>query len=227
MIESMLLSAALCGGVPYTPVAMDRPIATTPAYPVGMADDVRRPGFNGRLYVTRPILGVLQGDFARTVPRPELDAYGAYLTPCESVPARVGLLTISISPWHAWNEQGHRGLERARQVWLAENNYTGGVQTHVNDYFLWRELSQPTEPGHVSTPEPAAVIELAPDAPRGRSRMRVDAAPGCGSAAAAILLQQGHVRISWPHAAPGIIVARSEHHGGVKTPPVRVTARLP
>jgi hypothetical protein len=230
MLESVLMSVAVCGAAPYSPPMASegaRPIASAPAYPAGMADDVRRPGYNGRLYVTRPILGALQDDFQHTQPRPELDQYGAYLTPCASVPARAGHLVVSVSPWHQWERPGHTRYEHARQFWLEENNYTGGVRTHVNDYYLWRDILQPREPGHVAAPaqlEPAAIIELSPDAPRHRNRLRVDADT---SAAAAILREQGLMRISWPHAAPRSAMAGTEG-GFIQSPgprPVVITAK--
>jgi hypothetical protein len=218
MFEHLVLSAAVCGGAPYNPGNYERPIASLPAYPYNMADDVHRPGFNGRLYVTRPIIGDLRGHYAYAQPTPGPEYYGAYLSPCESVPVRVGLLTISVSPWAQWTQQGHDDIEYARQFWLKEHGYTGGVRTFVNDLHLFEAVEATASEPRVeksSNPEPAAIIELAPDAPRQKRRMRVDAAPARDhSAAAAILRRQGPMHISWPANAPGQAVARTEASGG-------------
>src|SRR5258705_438844 len=62
----MLLSLMLVAGASQMAVVHvnsrepRRPIATMAPYPAGMADDVRRPGFNGRLWVGRPIIGSMQ-----------------------------------------------------------------------------------------------------------------------------------------------------------------------
>jgi hypothetical protein len=219
MLGYALVSAATLVGAPYTPSNAARPIDSLPDYPPGMADDVRRPGFNGRLWVTRPILGALSGPYAEADYAPGREAYGAYLDTGSSVPARVGLLTIHISPWAAWTPQGHRDLEHARSFWLQENGYTGGVRTHVNDYYLFRELyerqtSAPREVSKPEKPEPAAIIELSPDAPRHKNRLRVNATPRSNTAAAAILQEQGAMRISWPHNAPAAAVAITGAHAG-------------
>ncbi len=217
MLASALIVASFCGGAPYTPGNYDRPIASRPDYPAGMADDVRRPGFNGRLHVTRPIMGALQGPWAEAQPAPGPDHYGAYLNPCDAVPARVGLLVISISPWAEWTEQGHKGLEEARQFWLSENGYTGGVRTFVNDYYLFSELRNPAPAPQADSgkgqPEPAAIIELAPDAPRHKSRLRVEARPTPDMTAAASVLREQRARISWPHNTPSAFVARTAAAG--------------
>jgi hypothetical protein len=199
MLGPVIMSAVLCGGAPYAPSVCSRPIASLPAYPEGMADDVRRPGFNGRLHVTRPIMGSLHGPGAESFPAPGPDAYGAYLDTCPTVPARVGHLVIGISPWAQWAEQGHKDLEHARQFWLRENGYTGGVRTFVNDYYLFSELREPAPAARgVSKPEPAAIIELAPEAPRNRHRLRVQL-PGDGPS-----------RISWPSAQPAAVAVSAE-----------------
>ncbi len=215
MLGPVLLSAAVCGGTPYTPTNYDRPVASLPAYPYSVADDVRRPGFNGRLHVTRPIIGGLPGHYPQAHHEPGPEAYGAYLNQCEAVPVRIGLLTISVSPWAAWHEQGHDDIEYARQFWLKENGYTGGVRTFVNDVYLFEAVEQLRDEPRAAKPEPAAIIELAPDAPRHKRRLRVDATPARGAtAAAAILRQEGVMRISWPDAAPADAVARTMANGG-------------
>jgi hypothetical protein len=184
--------------VHYSPAHDSRPIATLPAYPYNAADDVRRPGFNGRLFVTRPVIGgVHTGHTAYPPPGPEY--YGAHGEECQTVPVRVGHLVIGVSPWVAWNRPGHQHIEHARQLWLRESGYTGGVRTFVNDLHFVRE--EPVVSGEPRTmPEPAAIIELSPDAPRHRTRLRVQI--------------DGPARVSWPHNAPIAAVARTDASGG-------------
>jgi len=64
-------------------------------------------------------------------------------------------------------------LESARQQWLKDNNFTGGVRTFVNDSSLMKSAAQPNSQATVFPPEPSAVIELSPDTPRFKSKMRV------------------------------------------------------
>jgi hypothetical protein len=94
--------------------------------------------------------------------------------------------TVEFSPWtpvatqknsHASDaysraqEKMSRRAEEARQDWLKDNGYIGGVRTFVNDAELY-----PAAPEAKKTqlPEPRGVIELAPDAPRFKSRMHVN-----------------------------------------------------
>jgi len=62
-------------------------------------------------------------------------------------------------------------LESARQQWLKDNNFTGGVRTFVNDAALFT----PARAGAQITPR--ATMELAPDMPRVRSKIQVRSSP--------------------------------------------------
>lgn len=189
-----------------------RPIATRAPYPANMADDVRRPGFNGRLWVSRPILGsIQQGPYPAASGSPGAEAYGAYGQEDATVYARIGHLVVGISPWEQIDEQGLQRYEAARNFWLREQGFTGGVRTMINDARVWKAEDAPHAEHHAeapaSTPLPRATITLPAELPRQRRRFRVDAAPS--------LPGGGPARISWPAGAPADAVARTEARGGV------------
>jgi hypothetical protein len=97
----------------------------------------------------------------------------------------------NVSPYSNPFSNAHRKLaskvEAARQQWLKDNNFVGGVRTFMNDAVTAPALlsASPAEDIHEGAqspnishgPKPRAVIELAPDAPRLRSKMRVQASP--------------------------------------------------
>src|SRR5438874_5197288 len=113
-----------------------RPIATAAPYPAGLADDVRRPGFNGRMWVSRPLLGARQeGPYAVDEGSPGSEAYGAFDHAAATVYARVGHILVGVSPWQSINQGGLKRLEAARNFWLKEQGYTGGVRTMINDAY--------------------------------------------------------------------------------------------
>jgi hypothetical protein len=196
---SMLVIAATLGAADglgagstglYSPARDPRPIAGVPAAQV-----------NGRLFVSRPIIGPQPGPSVVHTGVPGAEYYGAVNASDARVPARVGHLVVTISPWEGIEQPGLRRFEEARQFWLHENNYTGGVRTFINDLHLW----EPPRRGHVDgagvetirgVPEPRATIQLNPDAPRQRRPLRVDRG-------------EQPARISWPHVAPVQIVDRS------------------
>ncbi len=188
--------------------AMDRPIATIAPYPSGMADDVHRPGFNGRLWVSRPVLGGRRGPYPYGWASPGPEAYGAFDQQSAVVYARVGHHVISISPWVQIHQDGLQGLEEARNFWLKEHGYTGGVRTFVNDLYMPQRLSaaESTDPveAPAGLPTPRAVFELPADMPRMRSRIRVEAA----GAPAVLARSDEPMRISWPHAAASDLVEK-------------------
>jgi hypothetical protein len=77
-------------------------------------------------------------------------------------------------PYSRGQEKLARRAEEARQQWLADNGYTGGVRTFVNDAELY---PLPPEAKKSALPEPRGVIQLAPDVPAFKSRMHVQGAP--------------------------------------------------
>src|SRR4029434_6191800 len=111
-VKDMLLSlvcvvgAAQLGTVHYMNGESNppRPIATMAAYPPGMADDVRRPGFNGRLWVSRPIMGSMQqGPYPTDWGSPGPEAYGAFDNQDAEVWVRVNHQVVGISAWQRLN----------------------------------------------------------------------------------------------------------------------------
>lgn len=133
---------------------------------------------NGRLWVGRPIIGNVESVHAHSHENPGAAAYGA-VDDGQRVYALIGDLAIGISPWQRWENESYPRFEAARDQWLAENGYTGGVRTFVNDANYVRTIDAD---GDWSQPRmqrreirPRGVIELPADMPRYRSRMRVDA----------------------------------------------------
>ena len=186
----------------------NRPIATRAPYPVGMADDVRRPGFNGRIWVSRPIMGSMQqGPYPVGWGSPGPEAYGAFDNQDAEVYARVGHQVAGISPWESINTDGLKRLEAARNFWLQEQGYTGGVRTFVNDIYLWKQVeAEPQEEHAAAQPlTPRATITLPADMPHQRRRIRVDA----GHVQPMVCPGVGPARVSWPMTAPADAVART------------------
>jgi hypothetical protein len=189
----------------------DRPIATVAPYPANMADDAHRPGFNGRLWRSRPVT-VAHGPYAVESGNPGAEYYGAFGEEDQLVFAKVGLLTIGISPWDRVEPRGLRELENARQFWLKERGYTGGVRTFVNDAYTVPANTvaivgedAPAAARPKGLPEPRGVIELAPDVPRRGNRIRV---LGPTESVRPTAIVEG--RMSWPHNAPMEVVERAE-----------------
>lgn len=194
-------------------------------YPVAMVDDVHRPGFNGRLYVRRPVIGGVNA-WAVASGNPGADYYGASGADGITVglcyePIRPfdGAGYGVISPWDVVNDRAYRRnpytnaysrardkaadrLEAARQDWLRDNGYTGGVRTHVNDAALLG-LMNDTDGREASLPTPRATIRLPEDAPRLKRNMRVE----------------GPARISLPPSAPAELARRLDRTDGVINPP--------
>lgn len=205
MLGSILVAAAAASlgqCVEYGRVTeSDRPIATVAPYPQNMADDVRRPGFNGRLWVGRAIVGPGNGPYAC----PETEAYGAYGDEDALVYVRVGLITIGITPWERVRPENLRQLRRAQDFWLAERGYTGGVRTHVNDLYARQHHASaglaaaeaPARLERTGLPEPRGVIELSPETPRVKSRIRVEAEQRRGPEAI-VVLSHDPIRVSAP-----------------------------
>ncbi len=216
MLLSLVIvaGAAQLGVVPHMQRQLPgRPLATDALYPAGMADDVRRPGFNGRVWVSRPIIGSMQqGPYPAGGDSPGPEAYGAYDNQDAEVWAQVGLQTVGLNPWESIDAEGLKRLEHARNFWLQERGYTGGVRTFVNDLYLWKQAGPEPEQEHASAvPTPRATITLPADMPRQRRRIRVDA----GSALSPVVPGAGPARVSWPLNAPGDAVARTSGNGGL------------
>lgn len=215
----------------------DRPIATRAPYPASMVDDVNRPGFNGRMFVTRPVMGGMQGPWAVAEGEPGASYYGAFDQQDAMLFARVGHTTIGISPWERLDKDGLRHIERARTFWLRERGYTGGVRTFVNDAVIWRKPEPPAatpaggaphadagetpkKPLDPSKIQPRATIQVPADMPRAKHRIRVQ------SVDPAVMTAEAPVRVSLPPGAPAALVARAAAFESAAAPEaVRVAAR--
>jgi hypothetical protein len=161
---------------------LGRPIATPAPYPAAMADDVQRPGFNGRVWVSRPVIGGQQGPYASGCSC-QAERYGAYGNENATVYVRVGGQVIGINAFEPITKNGLRRLEEARNFWLRENGYVGGVRTFVNDAYVKvaepiaraSDSPAPARAGVSTKIEPRATIQLPADMPRRSNRLRVDA----------------------------------------------------
>lgn len=192
---------------------LGRPIATSANYPAGMADDVHRPGFNGRLWISRPIIGGMQGPYA-TEESLLAERYGGYGHDDAVVYARVGSLAVGISAFESIPQNGLRRFEQARNFWLQEEGYVGGVRTFVNDAYVWRKADGEPRVESKGAVEPLATIKVPDDMPRRKSnRLRVDATRS--GAEAIVRLGEGDARISWPESAPSDAVARTAATGHI------------
>lgn len=165
-----------------------RRLATIAPYPAGRADDVRRPGFNGRLWIGESNIGPVNTSWPLGWGDPGPAAYGGLDEEFTTVYARIGHLVTGISPWLAIREPGLADFELARNQWLKEEGFIGGVRTFVNDAYLdrWSAHAAPTvapadlltsalDTGRAGfkTPEPRATITIPDDAVRMKSRQRV------------------------------------------------------
>lgn len=181
-----------------------RVLATMPPYPAGRADSVHRPGFNGKLWISRPMIGGAADNTLLGWPAEGPAAYGAAEDDGQVVWAVANGHIRGFSPWirQASVELGRSSnkLEHARNVWLAEHGYTGGVRTFINDAYMPREEVASNTPAPSRSLEPAAVIERPVDMPKFKTRMEVRALPGGAPLHA--------FRVSWPLGTPVGVLAR-------------------
>lgn len=196
----------------YYPMNLGAPgqLATHPPYPYGRADDVRRPGFNGRLWIGRPVIGGVDTGYPYGWADPGPEAYGAAEDDASQAFVRIGSTAVALSPWEAVRGTGLKNLESGRQAWLAERGYTGGVRTFVNDLYLYAPAG--TGEGERSASaegkspageiQPRATIHVPLDQPRFKARMQVRSNHASGAAAIALLGDGAPLNISWPQTAP-------------------------
>jgi len=181
-------------------------LATRPPYPQGRADDVRRPGFNGRLWIGRPVIGGVDTGYPNAWADSGLGEYGADQHDDATVYVRIGNTAAGISPWDAVHGHGLKALESGRQRWLEERGFTGGVRTFVNDLYLYApqgaEGHQSASAAPSTEVQPRATIHTAPDQPRFKARMQVNSGRAPGAAAIALLGDRAPLTISWPQSAP-------------------------
>ncbi len=194
----------------------DRLLATPRAYPANAVDDAHRPGFNGREYVTRHIIGPGHGPYRTAEKHPGESHYGGWGDGEAIGYARIGSQVVAFDPFQEHEFGRNTRMERTRQRWLKEHGYTGGVRTFTNDLDRLgkRVAEQATE-----LPEPRGIFTIPADMPRGRSRQEVRADDrrdhkAVSNAVAIVKFAREPVRISWPHQAPAATVARTDATGG-------------
>lgn len=170
-----------------------RRLATIASYPSGRADDVRRPGFNGKLWIGESHVGPKNTHWPLGWGDPGPTAYGALDEQFSRVYARIGHVVVGISPWIELPRQELGRFESARQEWLKERGYVGGVRTFVNDAHLGSWLGEqpsataapvddelitmntPSEVGERRTIMPRATIQKPDDVVKIKGRQRVNA----------------------------------------------------
>jgi hypothetical protein len=202
MIVAILAAAAAVSGMPdtcdrpspnYTPMSVHVSSVNNPTYSFPGVDN--KAVINGRIYKGRAIIGQHELG-AKTAAADAAISYGALGDEGLRVHARVEGVTrihpvavVEFSPWTPVAEQqaspysdpysrAHQKMakraEAARQQWLKDNNYVGGVRTHVNDAVLH---NLPAAQPQTAMPAPRGVIEINPEVPAFKSRMQVNAGP--------------------------------------------------
>ncbi len=178
------------GNPNYTQSSVHVGSVNNPVYSFPSGVDEETP-VNGRLFRGVPIIGGVdvgpKNDLARAAAE-----YGAedqadlrIQTDVEGLFRFHPTTTVEFSPWtpvmaqknspasdpySRAHEKLARRAEEAREQWLRDNNYVGGIRTFVNDAELY---PPPPEAKKTQLPEPRGVIELSPDVPAFRSRMHV------------------------------------------------------
>lgn len=210
-------------------------LSSRPLYPAGRADSVRRPGFNGRLWISRPIIGGMNEEYPLGWGDPGPAAYGADEYSSATVHARIGQVDVTLSPWEYVQGQGNGSLAMSRNKWLSERGYTGGVRTFVNDLFVHYYASngdrvasaESANEARTGGTQPRATIHMPLDQPRFRSRMQVNA----GSEAIVTLASTDSVlHVSWPESAPANVKSRTSlvaAKAEACMPPIRVITSTP
>ncbi|GMV27295.1 MAG: hypothetical protein AMXMBFR58_33260 [Phycisphaerae bacterium] len=159
----------------------NRILATRPPVAEGMVNDVRAPGANGKLWISRGHIGDPEGKFPREYRlawgSPGPAAYGAFEDDFSDVQVRVNEVAVAINPWESIPEAGYQHLERGREAWLRENGFTGGVRTFTNPVFRREQATVLAKAEPAKLPEPRMIIDLPPDMPRFKKRQEVDARP--------------------------------------------------
>jgi len=147
-------------------------------YPANVTDSVHRPGFNGRHFRSRPIIGPGEGPYISTYSIRQ-DRYGAYGEHAY-VPVLSGLNRIEIDAFSPIGEAGFERFEAARNHWLRRHGYVGGVRTFTNDAYDYHAQGM-----HADLPQPRLKMRVPENAGR-KPILRVDA----------------DTRFSWPPHAP-------------------------
>lgn len=157
-------------------------LLVTPApFPPESADDASRPE-RSRVWIERVPVGSRTPISEQTLGAPGPASYGAAPNAGEPVLVRIGHTPIAIDPFTRIDGGGSLArLERARNIWLAEQGYVLHVRTHVNA--AARPEAKQSKAGERETdgaelPKPRATIRLESDEPHTRpARLRVEVCP--------------------------------------------------
>ncbi|XVJ59414.1 MAG: hypothetical protein HEQ23_08420 [Tepidisphaera sp.] len=149
-------------------------VADRPMYPAGRVDSVRRPGFNGMAWRGETFVGGVER-YATDSGSPGAMAYGASGDEGVVANLRVGPYVIGINPFEEIRAEGKEiprqiltKMEDARNQWLKDRGYVGGVRT-------FRNPAAPAAAKQAIDLTPKAVIPAPTDLPRVRNRMEVRA----------------------------------------------------
>ena len=160
-------------------------VADRLSYPAGRVDSVRRPGFNGKAWAGESFVGGVES-YPSETGSPGAAAYGAVGDEDAIAHLRVGPYVVGVNPFEEIRAEGKEmprhilaAMEEARNQWLKDRGYVGGVRTFTNP-----AASVGTKQAIDLTPK--AVIPAPTDLPRVRNRMEVrSAAPTMKIAGAA------------------------------------------
>ncbi len=165
-----------------TRFARDAALVTPAPFPPARTDDAFR-AERSRLWVSREPVASRTPTPERTLGAPGPASYGAPAHGAPAVLVRIGHTPIAIDPFTRIDGGGSlERLERARNLWLAEQGYVLHVRTHVNTApGAARAASAEAKAGAKSgdggapvMPRPRATIRITPDESRPRpERMRV------------------------------------------------------
>jgi hypothetical protein len=160
-------------------------------------DDPHRADINGKLWVGRPVIGGVETGDKSTAHANEYGAYDARnarvyvcvpglfpfqsglvaaIDPFQKQNDRSGLRSNWSDPYKNANKKLQDRLEDARQAWLKDNGYTGGVRTFVNDATLFKPPASDKKQSDASGQiEPRATFQVAPEVARKARPFRVEA----------------------------------------------------
>lgn len=158
----------------------DAALVTPAPYPPARTDDAFR-AERSRVWVSTSPVGSRTPTAHRTLGAPGPASYGAPASAAPEVLVRIGHTPIAIDPFTRIDGAGSLArLERARNLWLAEQGYVLHVRTHTNGAPRQPAQAQAAAPAEASPanaaplPRPRATIRITPDEPRPRrDRMRV------------------------------------------------------
>lgn len=132
---SIMLAAAMSGSPLYVEPyrAFIGSEISPPPYPPNRAMVFTSEHNQAREWVGRPVIGGQPQVHPLSWGGPGPARYGAREDSFEGVNARVGNVVIGLSPWERIDGEGSLArMESARQQWLRDRGYVGGVRTFRN-----------------------------------------------------------------------------------------------